>query len=547
MDRRYGDCKDKGVTTVAMLRYLGYDAAPALVNTYELGAIARNLPGHGSFDHLIVHLRHEGKDHWFDPTNAFQEGGLNDMYAHDYGFAFVVREGAKDLVPVKPQGLEFKRTVLTERFDISDMKGKSDLKVTTVATGRDADGLRRVFATSSYEQLEKIYRDFYAADYPQIEVATPLVMEDDAVANRITLHEHYRITGIWVESGEEGLKKSKADLHARYLNDYIVVPKEFERKQPYQIGYPVNARHVLEVVMPEEWHIASEEVVESLPSLDFRYHSQGKGKVCTMTFDLNTKCDHVKPGEFKRFREVMVKADRLLRQTFSPPKPSFTKQHVTYSRLLLLVMIVAGFVVAVIVSWLVWCWDPPAREAFPDAPSGIGGWLVLPLLGCFVSPFFAIHEIYVYFSSIGNNGFALFGDYPEQFEWMLCYSAGVFVQSLLLFLMVFQIFLLFKRRTSFPWFFIGFSVLFLLAHFALLYLQGLPSAMKGVGEEDAYTNGARLIFRLVIWGSFMMLSQRVRATFVVRRHPPVLPKTPPPVPIGMLREFEPRVDADERG
>lgn len=534
IDRRYGDCKDKGVITVAMLRHLGYDAAPALVNTYEVRAIADNLPGHGGFDHLIVHLRHEGQDYWFDPTHAFQEGNLKDMYAHDYGVAFVVRDGTKALTPVEPRGSEVKRTALTERFDISAMKGASDLRVTTVATGRDADGLRRAFASASIEEMEKSYRDFYAADYPQIEVVTPLVMEDDVVGNRITLREHYRITGLWVEGLDEGVKKSQVNLHARSMGDYIVVPNEVERKKPYRIGHPVNMRHVMEVVMPEAWHTEPEEVVESLPSVDFRYQTKGDGKVCTITYDWTSKSDQVKPEDFKRYREVVVKAERLLHQTFSPPKPSFTRRHVIYSRLILVGMIAAGFFVAIIISWLVWRWDPPAREALPTAPVGIGGWMILPILGCFISPFIAIREIFIYFSSIGNDGFSLFGDYPEQFEWMLCYTVSVFVQSLLLFLMVFQIFLLFKRRTSFPWFFIGFSVLFLLAHFVIVYMQGLPSVMKDVGEEEAYTNGARLIFRLLIWGSYMKLSQRVCATFVIRRFPPVLPPPPTPVPSGML-------------
>ena len=43
--RRFGDCKDKGMMVVAMLRYLGFDAASAVVSTAGKKAVKRYLPG----------------------------------------------------------------------------------------------------------------------------------------------------------------------------------------------------------------------------------------------------------------------------------------------------------------------------------------------------------------------------------------------------------------------------------------------------------------------------------------------------------------------
>ena len=76
-ERRFGDCKDKGMLVTAMLRHLGLDAAPALVNTDEREGISENFPGFRNFDHLIVHLKLAGKDYWLDPTRTFQRGTLD--------------------------------------------------------------------------------------------------------------------------------------------------------------------------------------------------------------------------------------------------------------------------------------------------------------------------------------------------------------------------------------------------------------------------------------------------------------------------------------
>jgi hypothetical protein len=78
-----------------MLRHLGYDAAPALVNTSRRKAISEYLPGHYCFNHLIVHLVHKNKDYFLDPTYTFQRGTLEQLDLPDYGFAFLVRPGLR--------------------------------------------------------------------------------------------------------------------------------------------------------------------------------------------------------------------------------------------------------------------------------------------------------------------------------------------------------------------------------------------------------------------------------------------------------------------
>lgn len=66
----YGDCKDYSSLTVAMLRKLSYDADIAFVERNNDGAL--KLPKIADpiiFNHAIVHVKHNGKSYWLDPTN----------------------------------------------------------------------------------------------------------------------------------------------------------------------------------------------------------------------------------------------------------------------------------------------------------------------------------------------------------------------------------------------------------------------------------------------------------------------------------------------
>jgi hypothetical protein len=88
--RRWGDCKEKSLLMVTMLRALGVDASPALVNTERRQDIVHDLPNAGSFDHAIVHVKFDGQDYWLDPTRAPQQGTLSTVSQPDYARALVL-------------------------------------------------------------------------------------------------------------------------------------------------------------------------------------------------------------------------------------------------------------------------------------------------------------------------------------------------------------------------------------------------------------------------------------------------------------------------
>lgn len=60
LQRRFGDCKDKSLLAVTMLRSLGIDAEPALVNTNARRGIAGWLATPSAFDHVIARAHVKG-------------------------------------------------------------------------------------------------------------------------------------------------------------------------------------------------------------------------------------------------------------------------------------------------------------------------------------------------------------------------------------------------------------------------------------------------------------------------------------------------------
>jgi len=142
MAQRYGDCKDKALFLAALLRELGVEAYPALVNTKLRRRLDGFLPSPFLFDHVITQVINGGKTYWIDGTLSDQGGTLATIETPSDERALVVRPDTNALTPIliRPHG-----STAVEEI-ISSSQQKTTLDVTSTYYGRDADDIR---ATSS--------------------------------------------------------------------------------------------------------------------------------------------------------------------------------------------------------------------------------------------------------------------------------------------------------------------------------------------------------------------------------------------------------------
>ncbi|HEV8690681.1 MAG TPA: DUF3857 domain-containing protein, partial [Ideonella sp.] len=150
LERRYGDCKDKTLLTVALLRGLGIAAQPALVHTNARHTIESQQPGPGAFNHVVVHARIGNRDIWLDPTRSPQRGGLDQLAQADFGRALIVDASTLGLVPMAGrQALASKREIHAVIDSTDGLDKPARYTVTTTARGAAADSLRNALDTQS--------------------------------------------------------------------------------------------------------------------------------------------------------------------------------------------------------------------------------------------------------------------------------------------------------------------------------------------------------------------------------------------------------------
>lgn len=270
--RRFGDCKDKTLLTITLLRALGIEAHPVLVSTSRLRGIRDLQPSPGAFNHVIVQAQIGDQRYWLDPTRAPQSGTIESIFQPDFGQALLVSTTTHGL-----SSMESKQAtrVLTKRimaeFDSRDGLDKPmNFTVTTLTEGVAAESLRNDLSSRNHEEIQKLYLNYYAHNYPGIEMAAPLEVADNSQANRVSVIEHYRVKDFWKHNIEK--KRIEATAYVPDLEDFLRRPRNTLRSDPLKLVHPVDITVSSVWLLPEVWSLRIENEAIEDAAFNFDHH-----------------------------------------------------------------------------------------------------------------------------------------------------------------------------------------------------------------------------------------------------------------------------------
>jgi len=289
--KRYGDCKDKTLLLVTLLRRLDIDAAPALVSVGRGRAIGQSVPSASVFDHVIVRARVDGRTWWLDPTIAQQGGDPRQADLSDYGLVLPVTAGSAALEPVAAPAEAVGGVEMIERFEPAADGESATFTVETIYTGLAADRQRRSTLGERRDEVSRRYAEFYRKRYGVLEVLDSPAIEDDFERNIVRIRERYRLDAPFdtVAGGVRAL-----DAYADALQDISTLPQQSARSGPLAYVEPGRYRHSVRVRVPERWKPAfrAERVDRNGPAFRFERKVEVTGDEVQLVYDM-----HVRQGE----------------------------------------------------------------------------------------------------------------------------------------------------------------------------------------------------------------------------------------------------------
>jgi transglutaminase-like putative cysteine protease/lipoprotein NlpI len=311
--RRYGDCKDKSLLLVSLLRQLNVEAAPVLVPTAIRKGLTQMLPSPQMFDHAIVRAVVLGQVYYLDPTRLGQSGHLDRMgQAHANTQVLVVAADTDQLSEVPaPSNPDLITDTRIERVTVSSMKAPALMSVQLLLTGVGAETARASLSKVTPLQLHKFYEGNIGKRHPDAVMLGEPKITDDRDDNRISIELQFRVPDL--------VKAAQPNWTVHYqpsnLRGLFFVPDNANRNTPLAVPtYPSINRYQFEVTLPAEYDArytpSQRHVNNPAFSLDEALSFTGNHIKAALT--LTTLSDRVAARDTSQFLTDLNKASEML-------------------------------------------------------------------------------------------------------------------------------------------------------------------------------------------------------------------------------------------
>ncbi|HJR70157.1 MAG TPA: DUF3857 domain-containing protein [Gammaproteobacteria bacterium] len=314
---RTGDCKAKTLLLLSLLEAFDVEAHAAYVSTTVGRALPLFAPSLSPFNHVIVRVRHEGKDYWLDPTTLFQGGDLDALAQPELGYALPLDGQTLGLVEMPRRERSTPDVLARDTYDVSGgPQTPGRLRRELIYNGPMADSFRAVVATTSLADRDEAHTQTIAARYGGAKLVAPSQVVDDVKTN--TMAEVFEFVI------DEPFKVDNQNPNRRTFNyraDLIVSPvpdpgdESQPRRWPVVVLVDATYRHEIVINLPDTgsgWSLESgEETIENA-AFRFRRTLALDGRTYTLQTELDPLAETVAPGELTA---VLEDQERMLELT----------------------------------------------------------------------------------------------------------------------------------------------------------------------------------------------------------------------------------------
>jgi hypothetical protein len=282
---------------VALLRELGVDAVPALVDTVRRRGLDAAEPSPFAFDHAIVLAVVEGRRIWIDPTESDLGGRLEERDPPDFERALVLRPGTTRLTVIPPPDTREPVEDVVETFTIGRPGAPVRLDVVSTYRRSEADAIRRDLAATSPKDMARDYLEDLAKDDADIRALAAPAVADDRARNVLVVSESYEIPSFW--------KNGRRGLSGWLVEDHLPAATTTTRGTPLAVPHPVHVRHTIVVRSQDAFRLGP--YGEPLDDDTFAFTSAltVSGPEMRLSFDYRSLADSVATGKLAAHRQAI--------------------------------------------------------------------------------------------------------------------------------------------------------------------------------------------------------------------------------------------------
>jgi hypothetical protein len=316
--RRWGDCKDKALLLVELLRAVDIEAFPALIHLGSDGRIDAGFPSPFQFNHVIVAVAADGIAAPGDPVaggllfvDPTQQGGSIHWLqpaAQDQE-ALVVRGAASGLVRT-PIRQEIEGGRIDARLTLApqgDAEGEASFEI----SGDAGSTFASAFAGSGASEIEPAVRQVFAQLLPGAELSDVRWTISDADVPFVTLSARVRLAALAQSSSGDSRSMSLPPMSGTPGLAVLA-----DRDSPVVLT-PKSNHFSWRIEIPEGWCPPRPETVEVGNAVGtFRQSVSSHGRIVEIGRDLEIKQRWIEPAAFADLKALSAADHEANRRRF---------------------------------------------------------------------------------------------------------------------------------------------------------------------------------------------------------------------------------------
>jgi len=303
---KYGDCKDKSILLISMLKEIGVEAYPVLIGTKGVVIVPEDFPTI-VFNHCIILVKLGDQEIFLDPTGETVLFG--DLPGGDQGrkvLVFFEQEWKLMDTPKFPAEHNRALSKTTLHFDEAE----------------NIQAARTVFTFGSYDQSQR-YRLRYTM---------PILIEENIKQRIQDIIPGAKLLDYYIENLESMEEQIQLKYHfegseflLRAGGDWRIIPQlssidldlasKDSRKYPIDFSIPKITEDILEIKLPKHYRAKAlpEAIVEETPWFTYESSYQYQGDAIIFLERTHMTAQRLEPTDYPRYKSILEKLSKDVR------------------------------------------------------------------------------------------------------------------------------------------------------------------------------------------------------------------------------------------
>ncbi|MDB4636744.1 hypothetical protein OAE60_02510, partial [Akkermansiaceae bacterium] len=294
---RLGDNKDKVNLLCWLLQKCGFDASPALVSLTLHGNISERLPA-PIFDHVVVYLRYDERDHWIDPALTHHQRTFSTWNSLPFQKALLISKETEGFTEIKqaPPEQDYIRVSESYRFQGND----AFITIRHEFHGAEAEKIRGDLHSKGKPTIQKIFREKVKSTRIGAEPITELEVSDDLDKNIIVLSGNFSAISALNPNPNTG--RMICDFTPYSIFEKIHGIDNSDRIFPVGLCHPTEIFHTIELDHPDAKGTGVPKTIINNEFLTFEAGTKNEDTHPTLFYYYRSKAPEVPVKDLHRYR-----------------------------------------------------------------------------------------------------------------------------------------------------------------------------------------------------------------------------------------------------